>query len=146
MPPIFDCPIVNGAFVMTSILLADHHSLFRAGMVKLIDTIGGFTLAAEVDTAAAALDYRGAPLDWPLRCCHLHVARGRFVHPYRKGKWHHALAMMPARALPDCGTSYPSPLTTVQAAEPVFSTILTGLIMGKWAPWQVIHCGAVSHR
>lgn len=42
---------------MTSILLADHHSLFRAGMVKLIDAIGGFTLAAEVDTAGAAVDY-----------------------------------------------------------------------------------------
>ena len=42
---------------MTSILLADHHSLFRAGMVELIDTIGGFNLAAEVDTAGAALDY-----------------------------------------------------------------------------------------
>ena len=42
---------------MTSILLADHHSLFRAGMVELIDTIGGFNLAAGVDTAGAALDY-----------------------------------------------------------------------------------------
>ena len=57
MAPIFDCPISNGTFVMTSILLADHHSLFRAGMVKLIDAIGGFTLAAEVDTARAAVDY-----------------------------------------------------------------------------------------
>jgi two-component system invasion response regulator UvrY len=57
MAPIFGCPINNGTIVMTSILLADHHRLFRAGVVKLIDTIGGFTLAAEVDTAGAALDY-----------------------------------------------------------------------------------------
>ena len=42
---------------MTSILLADHHSLFRAGMVKLIDGIGGFTLAAEVDAGGAAVEY-----------------------------------------------------------------------------------------
>ena len=40
MAPIFDCPISNGTFVMTSILLADHHSLFRSGMAKLIDGIG----------------------------------------------------------------------------------------------------------
>ena len=26
---------------MTTILLADHHTLFRAGMVKLIESIGG---------------------------------------------------------------------------------------------------------
>jgi len=25
----------------------------------------------------------------------------------------------------------------VKAAEPVFSTVLTGLLLGKWAPWQV---------
>ncbi len=42
---------------MTNILLADHHSLFWAGMVKLIDGIGGFTLAAEVDAGGAAVEY-----------------------------------------------------------------------------------------
>ena len=25
----------------------------------------------------------------------------------------------------------------VKAAEPVFSTVFTGLLLGKWAPWQV---------
>ena len=50
MAPIFECSAITGALVMTSILLADHHSLFRSGMAKLIDGIGGFTLAAEVDT------------------------------------------------------------------------------------------------
>ena len=56
MAPIFECPTIIGALVMTSILLADHHSLFRSGMVKLIDGIGGFTLAAEVDTSGAAVE------------------------------------------------------------------------------------------
>ena len=42
---------------MTSILLANHHSLFRSGMVKLIDGIGWFTLAAELDTGGAAVEY-----------------------------------------------------------------------------------------
>ena len=57
MAPIFECPTITGALVMTGILLADHHSLFRSGMVKLIDGIGGFALAAEVDTGGAAAEY-----------------------------------------------------------------------------------------
>ena len=35
---------------MTTILLADHHTLFRAGTVKLIESIGGFDVAGEVET------------------------------------------------------------------------------------------------
>ena len=42
---------------MTSIFLADDHSLFRSGMVKRIDGIGGVTLAAEADTGSAAVEY-----------------------------------------------------------------------------------------
>ncbi len=42
---------------MTNILLADHHALFRAGMVKLIESIGGFTVVGEVETAEAALEF-----------------------------------------------------------------------------------------
>ena len=42
---------------MTSILLADHHRLSRAAMVKLIDSIAGFTIVGEVSTAAAALEF-----------------------------------------------------------------------------------------
>jgi len=42
---------------MTKILLADHHSLFRAGMVKLIHSIGGFTVAGEVDSAESAVEF-----------------------------------------------------------------------------------------
>jgi DNA-binding NarL/FixJ family response regulator len=44
---------------MTSTPLADHHNLFRSGMVKLIDGVGGFALAAEVDTGGAAVEYVG---------------------------------------------------------------------------------------
>lgn len=42
---------------MTKILLADHQCLFRAGVVKLIDSIGGFAVAGEVDTAEAAVEF-----------------------------------------------------------------------------------------
>ena len=42
---------------MTTILLADHHSLFRAGMVELTHSIGGFTIAGEVDSAESAVEY-----------------------------------------------------------------------------------------
>ena len=42
---------------MTKILLADHHSLFRAGMVRLIDSIGGFSVAGEVDSAESAVEF-----------------------------------------------------------------------------------------
>ena len=52
---------------MTTILLADHHSLFRAGMVELTHSIGGFTIAGEVD-------WRNLPLNLLLNthqtfCC-----------------------------------------------------------------------------
>ena len=42
---------------MTKILLADHQCLFRAGMVRLIDSIGGFAVAGEVDSAQAAVEF-----------------------------------------------------------------------------------------
>ena len=42
---------------MTKILLADHYSLFRAGMVELIHSIGGFTVAGEVDSAESAVEF-----------------------------------------------------------------------------------------
>ena len=42
---------------MTTILLADHHSLFRAGMVELTHSIGGFTIAGEVDSAESAVEF-----------------------------------------------------------------------------------------
>lgn len=42
---------------MTKILLADHQCLFRAGMVRLIDSIGGFAVAGEVDSAGAAVEF-----------------------------------------------------------------------------------------
>ena len=42
---------------MTTILLADHHSLFRAGMVKLIESIGGFRIVGDVETAEAAIEF-----------------------------------------------------------------------------------------
>lgn len=42
---------------MTSILLADHHSLFRAGMVKLIEGVGGFSVVGEVEAAEAAVEF-----------------------------------------------------------------------------------------
>ena len=42
---------------MTKILLADHQCLFRAGVVKLIDSIGCFAVAGEVDTAEAAVEF-----------------------------------------------------------------------------------------
>ena len=42
---------------MTSILLADHHNLFRAGLVKVLESIKGFTVVGEVATAEAAIDF-----------------------------------------------------------------------------------------
>ena len=42
---------------MTKILLADHQCLFRAGMVRLIDSIGGFGVSGEVDSAEAAVEF-----------------------------------------------------------------------------------------
>jgi|GEM_PF-41490 two-component system invasion response regulator UvrY len=42
---------------MTTILLADHHTLFRAGLVKLIESIGGFSVVGEVATAEAAVEF-----------------------------------------------------------------------------------------
>ena len=42
---------------MTTILLADHHTLFRAGMVKLIESIGGFRIVGDVETAEAAIEF-----------------------------------------------------------------------------------------
>lgn len=42
---------------MTTVLLADHHSLFRAGMVELTHSIGGFTIAGEVDSAESAVEF-----------------------------------------------------------------------------------------
>lgn len=42
---------------MTTILLADNHTLFRAGMVKLIESIGGFNVVGEVETAEAAMEF-----------------------------------------------------------------------------------------
>ena len=42
---------------MTTILLADHHTLFRAGMAKLIESIGGFSVVGEVETAEAAIEF-----------------------------------------------------------------------------------------
>ena len=42
---------------MTTILLADHHTLFRAGTVRLIESIGRFDVAGEVETAEAAIEF-----------------------------------------------------------------------------------------
>jgi len=42
---------------MKTILLADHHTLFRAGTVKLIESIGGFDVVGEVETAEAAIEF-----------------------------------------------------------------------------------------
>ena len=42
---------------MTKMLLADHQCLFRAGMVRLIVSIGGFGVSGEVDSAEAAVEF-----------------------------------------------------------------------------------------
>ena len=42
---------------MTKIFLADLECWFRAGMVRLIDSIGGFGVFDEVDSAEAAVEF-----------------------------------------------------------------------------------------
>ena len=55
---IFDCPNSrNEGIEHDKILLADHQCLFRAGMVRLIDSIGGFGVTGEVDSAEAAVEF-----------------------------------------------------------------------------------------
>ena len=41
----------------TTILLADHHTLFRVGVVKLIESIGGFRIVGDVETAETAIEF-----------------------------------------------------------------------------------------
>ena len=53
---------------MTKILLADHQCLFRAGMVRLIDSIGGFGVSGEVDSAEAAVEFVAQHTHRPY-CC-----------------------------------------------------------------------------
>ena len=104
---------------------------------------------------------------WTLRSRRLDVSRSGLVHPHREGegltpRWHRRNSSVhPQHTL--CQMSYPcgSPLapdcdlyTCEQAAEPVFSTILTGLVKGSWAPWKVTrnsprygtpYCSAATH-
>lgn len=51
---------------MTSILLADHHRLSRAGLVKVLESIKGLTIVGEVAMVDTAIDFTVAHTSYTL--------------------------------------------------------------------------------